>query len=185
MKFLIQKDNGTKRKLEVLFNAHPHNVQVQKLIQRYEKIVHSRKTRVWLVPDTPQKKIVGVLMSLKKTMQNPENDYTEDQDNAATAAEVANIDDGGEGDKTQEKIPDSPASTQKNGTCAVTRDEESQAKDQEKKATPTSADVNETSDAMNQEDKKSKEEETKNKINGKGAAENDIRSNALVKELES
>ncbi|MFS8033069.1 putative papain-like cysteine peptidase superfamily [Helianthus anomalus] len=38
---------------------------------------------------------------------------------------------------------------------------------------------------MNQEDKKSKEEETKNKINGKGAAENDIRSNAWVKELES
>ncbi|MFS8015213.1 putative papain-like cysteine peptidase superfamily [Helianthus anomalus] len=174
------------KKLEVLFNAHPRNVQVQKLIQRYENIVHSRKTRVWLVPDTPQKKIAGVLMSLKKTVQNPENDYTEeDQDNAATAAEVANVDDGGQGDKTQEKIPDSPATTQKNGTCVVTRDEESQAKDQEKKATPRSADVDETSDAMNQEDKKSKEEETKNKINGKGVAENDIRSNAWVKELES
>ncbi|MFS7964452.1 hypothetical protein Hanom_Chr08g00750541 [Helianthus anomalus] len=38
---------------------------------------------------------------------------------------------------------------------------------------------------MNQEDKKSKEEETKNKINGKGAVENDITSNAWVKELES
>ena len=46
--------------------------------------------------------------------------------------------DGGEGDKTQEKIPDSPATTQKNGTCVVTRDEESQAKDQEKKASPIS-----------------------------------------------
>ncbi|MFS8033067.1 hypothetical protein Hanom_Chr17g01565061 [Helianthus anomalus] len=44
------------KKLEVLFNSHPHNVQVQKLIQRYEKIVHSRKTRVWLVPDTPHRK---------------------------------------------------------------------------------------------------------------------------------
>ncbi|KAJ0485815.1 hypothetical protein HanHA89_Chr14g0572631 [Helianthus annuus] len=184
------------KKLEVVFNAHPRNVQVQKLIQRYEKIVHSRKTRVWLVPDTPQKKIAGVLMSLKKTMETPENDYTEDQDNAATATEVANVDDEGEGDKTQEKIPDSPTTTQKNVTCVVTRDEESQAKDQEKKASPIKldtsnetqnmeelldgptfdlltqetdlgADVDETTDAMNQEDKKSKEEETKNKINGK------------------
>ncbi|MFS7964451.1 hypothetical protein Hanom_Chr08g00750531 [Helianthus anomalus] len=39
--------------LDVLFNAYPYNEQVKKLIQRYEKIVHSTKTRVWLVPDTP------------------------------------------------------------------------------------------------------------------------------------
>ncbi|MFS8023791.1 hypothetical protein Hanom_Chr16g01455681 [Helianthus anomalus] len=32
-------------------------------------------------------------MSLNNTMQNPENDYTEDpEDDAATAADVANID---------------------------------------------------------------------------------------------
>ncbi|MFS8023812.1 hypothetical protein Hanom_Chr16g01455921 [Helianthus anomalus] len=40
-------------KLEVAFNAHPHNEHVKKLIERFEKIVHSRKTRVWLAPDTP------------------------------------------------------------------------------------------------------------------------------------
>ncbi|MFS8022445.1 hypothetical protein Hanom_Chr16g01439521 [Helianthus anomalus] len=43
-------------KLDVVFNAHPHNEQVNKLIEQFEKIIHSRKTRVWLAPDTPQKK---------------------------------------------------------------------------------------------------------------------------------
>ncbi|MFS8018357.1 hypothetical protein Hanom_Chr15g01391151 [Helianthus anomalus] len=91
--FLEAKKLTVQTNLDVVFNAHPHNEQVKKLIERYEKIVHSRKTKVWLAPDTPQKKIVGVLMSLNKTVQNPENDYTEeDQDNVATAAEVANID---------------------------------------------------------------------------------------------
>ncbi|MFS7918628.1 hypothetical protein Hanom_Chr03g00203361 [Helianthus anomalus] len=68
-------------KLDVVFNAHPHNEQVKKLIEWFEKIVHSRKTRVWLAPDTPRKKIVGVLMSLNNTVQNPENDYTEGNTN--------------------------------------------------------------------------------------------------------
>ncbi|MFS7987625.1 hypothetical protein Hanom_Chr11g01025121 [Helianthus anomalus] len=58
--------------------------KLKKLIQRFEKIVHSRKTRIWLSPDSPRKKIadssrkkiVGVLMSLNNTVQNPDNDYT-------------------------------------------------------------------------------------------------------------
>ncbi|MFS7999804.1 hypothetical protein Hanom_Chr12g01170831 [Helianthus anomalus] len=45
-------------KLDVMINAHPHNEHVKKLIERFEKIVRSRKTRVWLAPDTPRKKNV-------------------------------------------------------------------------------------------------------------------------------
>ncbi|KAJ0776951.1 hypothetical protein HanLR1_Chr02g0051631 [Helianthus annuus] len=41
------------------------------------------------------------------------------------------------------------------------------------------------SDGINQEDEHSKEEETKNTINGKGTAENDITHKAWVNELES
>ncbi|XP_021995355.1 uncharacterized protein LOC110892504 [Helianthus annuus] len=80
------------KKLEVVFNAHPDNEQVKKLIQRFEKIVHSKKTRISLWPDSPREKIAGVLMSLNKTVQNPDNDYTEDpEDDVPNAAAVAKI----------------------------------------------------------------------------------------------
>ncbi|MFS7999805.1 hypothetical protein Hanom_Chr12g01170841 [Helianthus anomalus] len=71
------KNVTVQTKLDVVFNTHTHNEHVKKLIERFEKIVHSRKTRVWLAPDIPREKIVGVLMSLNNTVQNPENDYTE------------------------------------------------------------------------------------------------------------